>query len=166
MNSRRTLASVLSTLALTGMVGCGDHDHDHDHAHGDGKSGGGGHKHGSRQGGVAVELGEHQYQLDVVLDGTAGALNAWVMDGHMENFVRIPAASIPVTVRAGGATNTVILQAVANASTGETVGDTSQFRGEAPWLKGLTAFQAVVDDLEVRGNRFRGVTFSYPESGH
>ena len=156
MKTTQSIPAFALTLALLSGAGCGDHDHDH------GASAGGGHKHGSKQGGVAVELGEHQFQLDVLHDPAAGVLTAWVMDGHMENFIRIPAPSFAVTVKAGGATNTVSLQAIANAATGETVGNTSQFRGEAAWLKGLTTFQATVDALEIRGSRFQSVSFSYP----
>ena len=85
MNASHPIPAFALTLALLSGAGCGDHDHDH------GSAARGGHKHGSKQGGVAVELGEHQYQLDVLHDPAEGALNAWVMDGHMENFVRIPA---------------------------------------------------------------------------
>ena len=150
--------------ALAGFVGggCGDHDHDH----GATASGSGtGHKHGSQRGGVAVELGEHQFQLDVVHDPAAGVLNAWVMDGHMENFVRIAAPSFAVTIRTSATTNTLALAAVANNATGEKVGDTSQFQGEAAWLKGITTFHGTVDAIEIRGRRFASVAFAYPGAG-
>lgn len=166
----RKLRSVVVAGALVAAGGCGDagpqsgatHDHDHGQEPAHAPAEGNGHKHGSQHGGVAVELGEHQYHLDFLHDPATGTLTAWVMDAHAENFVRIAAGSIPLSVTVGDAKQALVLSAVANPSTGETVGDTSQFRGEAAWLKGVTSFRAVVDDLEIRGTRFQAVPFRYP----
>lgn len=142
------------------VAGCGDHDHDH------GSSAGEGHHHGSAHGGVAVELGEHQFQLDFLLDPAAGTLTAWVMDGHVENFVRIPLRAFDVQVIAADKTNLVTLEAVANVSTGETVGDSSMFRGGADVLKGLAKFSGRVGPLEFRGTRLPAASFEYPSTPH
>ena len=151
------LQSAICAAVLV-LTGCG-HD-DHEMGGGTGTD----HHHASAHGGVAVELGEHQYHLDFLHDATHGVLTAWVMDAHVENFVRVATASFPVRVSAGGQTRTVTLTALAKPSTGETAGDTSQFQGEADWLKGLGAFDAVIEEIDIRGNRFRAVAFSYPAS--
>lgn len=143
--------------AVAVLTGCGEHRHDPVAA-------GGGHHHGSIHGGVAVELGEHQYQLDLVNDPATGRMKGWVMDGHMENFVRLPVKSFEISVVAAGSTQQVTLTAQANAGTGETVGDTSQFQGESAGLRGLTNFTGTLHELEIRGASFRQVRFEYP--GH
>lgn len=144
-------------LSLTlWLTGCGDHDHTHS------SGGSGGHRHDSAHGGVAVELGNHQFHLDFLHDPVNGTLSAWVMDAHAENFVRVPLRSFEIRLATADQTNTLSLSAVAQASTGETVGDTSQFRGEAPWLKGLTSFTAQIDAIEIRGQRFSNLSFRYP----
>ena len=144
---------------VAGLSGCGDHDHGH--AHGGGGEKSGGHHHDSAHGGVAVELGEHLYQLDLLHDAAAGTLTAWVMDGHMEGFVKIAAPEIPVTIATSAATNATSLKAVANAATDEKVGDTSQFLGQSDVLKGAGEFRLSVPLLEVRGARFTNVVVHY-----
>jgi hypothetical protein len=47
----------------------------------------------------------------------------------MENFVRSPAPSIEIAATVGGTERILVLSAVANPMTGETVGDTSLFEG-------------------------------------
>lgn len=156
LNLRTPGLGVLLTVAL--LSGCGEHDHA-----AEGTSGGG-HHHGSAHGGVAVELGEHQYQLDFLADPDAGTLKAWVMDGHVENFVRVPLPSFDVVVLTATGTQTLSLVACANPASGETVGNTSQFEAEAPWLKGLGRFSATVPRVEIRGTTFTDVRFEYPGS--
>lgn len=147
------------------LAGCGEHGHDHSHGKGAGAPGGT-HAHDSAHGGVAVELGEHQFQLDVVADPGAGQLKAWVMDGHMENFVRLSLPAIDLEIAGSGATQALRLAAQANAGSGETVGDTSQFQGEATWLKGFTNFSARIARIEIRGQIFTNINFSYPAAAH
>src|SRR5690349_10658250 len=110
-------------LTLT-LAGCSKHE-----SHG----GGGGHVHRAPHGGTLVELGEHTYNLELVRDADAGKLTAYVLDGHAENFIRIPAASFELVAFAGGERKTLTLRAVANSATGETVGNTSQFEAQADW---------------------------------
>lgn len=151
-------------LALAGaavlFVGCDSHDHTAGQASG---GGGGGHHHESAHGGVAVELGDHQFHLDFLHEPASGTLTAWVMDAHAENFVRVPLPSFDVTVSTGSTNQVVTLAAVANASTGEKVGETSQFRGVSPVLQGITNFTGTVREVEIRGAKFSGVTFQYPK---
>lgn len=158
MSFPRLLAAPLAAATFL-LAGCGQHDHA-GLAHGEG----GGHSHDSLQGGVAVELGDHQFHLDVLAVPEAGQLKVFIMDAHVENFVRVPFASFDLMIEpAGGAARTLTLRAQANAATGETVGDTSAFLGEADWLKGVTNFTALVPQIEIRGQTFRGVAIRYPK---
>lgn len=157
----RTLGSVIALAMM--LAGCGDHNHaDHDHA----SSAKSGHHHDSAHGGVAVELGDHQFHLDFVHDPAAGTLTAWVMDAHVENFVRVSLPEFEVRIVSDSQTNSVALTAVANASTGETLGNTSMFRGSADQLKGLKKFSGQVGPLELRGTRLPAVSFEYPTPSH
>ena len=52
---------------------------------------------------------------------------------------------------------------VANAGTGETVGDTSQFVARADWLVGVEAFDAVLPEVSIHGRVYRSVAFNYPK---
>lgn len=156
MNARLLAAPLAAATALL-LAGCGEHDHA-GHDHGDE-----GHSHDSLQGGLAVELGDHQFQLDLLAVPETGQLKAFIMDAHVENFVRVPLKSFDLMIEpAGGPAKTLTLAAQANAASGETVGDTSAFLGQADWLKGVTNFTAILPQLEIRGQTFRGVAIRYP----
>src|SRR4051812_43392691 len=85
------------------------------------------HEHTAPHGGTPIVLGNELYHLEIVRDAATGTLQAYVLDGEMENFVRVTAPAIEVAVSDGSGPRTLVLKAVANPATGETVGDTSQF---------------------------------------
>lgn len=150
-----------SLAALAGLAVLGSGCERHDHGTAGGKAGGG-HHHDSAHGGVAVELGDHQFHLDFVAEAATGTLKAWVMDAHAENFVRVTNLSWAVRIAAGGEEKELVLQAVANPATGEKEGDTSSFEAKAEWLKGVERFTAVVPWVQLRGQTFTNIGFSYP----
>lgn len=125
---------------------------------------GGGHAHRPLMGGELVEIGEHQFNLELKFDAARGVLQAWVLDGHAENYVRVTMDAFDVQ-EAGGARRTVTLRATANAMTGETAGDTSFFEGEAPWLREFKHFDGVVKAIRVRGVDFRDIEFHLHPTG-
>ena len=157
-------ASCLVALSVI-LAGCGrqdspEHDHagrDHDHGHG--------HEHVAPHGGTVVVLGDEAFHLEFLRDATEGALTAWVLDAHMENFVRIPAREIPLIAVVDGTPHPLSLFAVSNPATGETEGDTSEFVGQAEWLKTAGLFETILPSITVRGVTFNDVRFGFPE-GH
>lgn len=145
-------------LALVGLSACSKKQaatHDADHA---GHDHGSGHAHKALMGGELVELGEHQFNLELKFDAARGVLQVWILDSHAENFVRVGMAAFDVQ-EADGAKRVIVLRPVSNALTGETHGDTSAFEGEAPWLREVQHFDGVVKALRVRGVDFRDVKF-------
>lgn len=127
----------------------------------------GGHEHVAPHGGALVELGEEFAHIELVHDAASGALTAYVLDGEAEQAVRVtlPALELDITP-AGGAATTVSLAAKANALTGESVGDSSQFVATVAALKGVTRFTGVVRQVTVRGQAFSTVAFSVPAEEH
>lgn len=127
----------------------------------------GGHEHAAPHGGALVELGEEFAHIELVHDAASGGLTAYVLDGEAEQAVRVavPALELEITP-AGGAATAASLAAKANALTGESVGDSSQFVGTVPALKGVTRFTGVVRQLTVRGQAFSAVPFSVPAEEH
>jgi hypothetical protein len=113
-------------------------------------------------GGTAIVLGDEAYHIELVLDSTTGTLQAYVLDGEMEDFVRSAMPSIEIAATVGGAPRTIILAAVANPATGETVGDTSLFEARADWLMSAREFDGVLKDITIRGTTFTGVKFNFP----
>ncbi|MCS1408736.1 MAG: hypothetical protein M2R45_01913 [Verrucomicrobia subdivision 3 bacterium] len=147
-------------IVLVGMLlGCGS-EPAHDHAHYGEATHSHGHQHVAPHGGAAVVLGEELYHLEFVLDEAESTLHCYVLDGYMENFVRIDALELILTVDAAEA---VTLRPVASRATGETVGDTAHFSTAVDWAVERKSFAAVLKEITVKGNRFENVTFRYPE---
>ena len=116
-------------------------------------------------GGTLVKLGTVG-QLEFVLDPSSGLLTAYVLDAAGAAVTRIPAKTITIEVTpAGGTATTVTLASTANGLTGDTVGNSSQFGGVSPALKGATAFVATVKNATIGGQTFTDVTFGYPYNG-
>lgn len=139
-------------LLLALLAGCGGDGHDADHG-----------EHHAPPGTTGVAVGEHLAHLAVALDAATGALTIRIYDGHFERPVRLAQPSLVVAVTpAAGAAFDVTCAAVADALSGETVGDTASFRGQADGLKGLAAFDAVVRRLEIRGQIVTNLRFPFP----
>lgn len=146
---------LLAAALFAGAAGCGDAhgpDEDHDHA--------GGHAHRPKYGGKLVELGDHEANLEFVLDPADGKLTAYVLDAHAENFIRLPVDSFVVVAVADGDERSLVFRPVGNAATGEKAGDTSQFEATADWLKSAGTFTATLVELPVKSKTYRDVQFS------
>lgn len=121
------------------------------------------HEHVPPHGGTAIVLGEEAYHLEIVRDDAAGKLSLYVMDGELENFVRITAPSLEIVVTIAGQPTPLVLRPVANSLTGEKPGDTSVFEVAADWLKTTPNFDAVLTRIEVRTTAFTAVAFNFPK---
>ena len=122
------------------------------------------HEHHPPHQGVLIVLGEEFAHLELVLDQITGTLTAYSLDGEAENAIALEQAEIELHITPpGGAELDVSLKAVENPLTGEIVGNTSQFSGQADALKGLTKFSGVVSTVTSRGENFKKVTFGFPE---
>ena len=87
-------------------------------------------------------------------------LTAYVLDGMGMSTQRTTAKTIELQVTPPGGQSTALsLASMANGLTGDTVGNSSQFSGTLPALKGATTFTGVVKSFTAGGrNRVqRGV---------
>ena len=121
------------------------------------------HEHHAPHGGTPVALGNEAYHLELVLNAATGTLQAYVFDGELENFIRLPAKSLEVVAIVDGQPQTLVLHAVPNPATGETVGDTSLFETQAGWLKTTKTFDATLSSITIRGTVFSDVDFNFPQ---
>jgi len=121
------------------------------------------HEHHPPHGGTPVVLGNEEHHLEFVLDNQTGIMDAYVLDGEMENFVRIAAESFEVTAKLPDRQEVLTFKAVASNATGETVGDTSMFEARADWLKRTNSFDGVLKQLTVQGTSYTNVAFNFPE---
>ena len=121
------------------------------------------HHHHAPHGGTPIELGEEEYHVELVLDEPSGNLQAYILDAELENFVRSSAASIEIRATVKGAEQRLVLVAVANPETGETVGDTSLFEAPAGWVRSTGSFDGVLSGVTIRGTNFGDVKFNFPK---
>lgn len=155
MRSVTSLSAPLFIAVALVVVGCG-RSHDHDHAPGAGHSHHG-HVHVAPHGGVLVELGDHQFNLEFVYDPAAGRLAVYVLDAHAENFVRIAQPALQLVAHLPAGPRPFVLNAQADARTGETLGDTSYFAGTVAELQGVPEFDVTVATVSIRGHEFADV---------
>lgn len=121
------------------------------------------HEHKPPHGGTPVVLGDEVYHVELVLDPASGRLQAFVFDGELENFIRSSVPSLEIDASVNGTAQVLVLHAVANPATGETVGDTSLFEGQADWLKRTKEFDATLKSITIRGTTFTDVKFNFPK---
>ena len=178
MNSLTLRASAITTVALTFLllVGCGSQnpappaeteatpisegieaENTSDHSHH-------GHHHSAPHGGALIVLPDDIGHLELVLDATTGTLTMYCLGSHAEEPVRITAESISLSVTTAAAAEVpVVLEAQANALTGETVGDTSVFRGSSPALTGADRFTGEIAALKFKGVDLSGILLEYAQ---
>ena len=106
-------------------------------------------------------LGEETAHLEFVFDDKTGGVTCYVLGPHADSAVRITQSTIVVEVDTGGGTTRLDLAAVEDDLSGETVGDTSVFRGAHDDLKALQRFSGVVRDVTVKGQLYDSVAFTY-----
>jgi hypothetical protein len=121
-----------------------------------------GHEHSAPHGGALVELGEEFAHVEVVLDVATGKLTAYALDGEAEKSVRVKQSEIEIAVKNPAVT--IKLGGVANALTGETADDTSEFSGRSDRLKGAANFDGVIKTISIKGRQFKEVAFDFPKS--
>jgi hypothetical protein len=151
----RTFVAFLLAFAVAGCGAEHDHDHDHETEHA-------GHQHVAPHEGLLVELGNHAANIEFVFDAKKGELIAYLLGPHAEQPVRSDAESLDVTVQVGNKWIAMKLMPVATAVSGEKVGDTSTFRGQAAVLIGAKTFTGRVGPLRLRGVDFETTAFTWP----
>lgn len=152
-----TSAAILAVAALV-ATGCKpSSSSSHDHASHEGHDHG--HAHSAKMGGQLVELGDHAFNVELLSDREKGTLTLWTLDAHAEHYVRLTNDAVTVVFRVGGQDQTLALKAAANPATGERVGATAQFEGQADWLKTTNILEGQLPELVLGGKAFTNVTF-------
>ncbi|MCA8989132.1 MAG: hypothetical protein KDA78_15910 [Planctomycetaceae bacterium] len=140
-----SLASLASFSLCLLLAGCQDQggyrevndtdlepveEHDHDHAH------------AAPHGGILVELGEHQYNAEVVFGDADPKLKVYILGAHAETPVAAQADSIMLVVEGAE------IPLVAKPAEGEAEGTASEFHVEGALPEGLTA-ESIHGDLKI-----------------
>ena len=173
MHSVRIIGTATLLSATLVFFGCSDSaqktsqgDHGHDHASGAAHDhGAGGHTHeksGTPHNGTPVQVGDHGYHLELVNDTVGGKLMAYVLDGHMEKQVAVPATTFELVAKTGGQEHRLTFSPVTNAPNA-TAEKTSVFAAPAEQLKNVTAFEGTIAKITLDGKTFENISFTYPK---
>lgn len=123
------------------------------------------HHHQPPHGGALIELGDHIAHIELLHDPESATLTAYLLDGHAEHPVRVPDDTLAFEIRLDGSGDwvPVKLAATASALTGETKGDTSEFKAEVSLLRGKGKFAVRTPSLTIFGVNMDAVETRYPE---
>lgn len=110
---------------------------------------------------MLAELGEEAYHIEFRHGETPGVVQAFVMDGEAENFIRSDQTSFAAVGRTGEKDIPLTFQAVASSATGEKVGDTSLFEATTG-LPEKPAITITVPVFTLKGQVYRDVTAQLP----
>lgn len=161
----RTVSALsLATCLPLFLLGCGqppESPNDHAHGPGDDHSHDAAGEHAHREsaatphGGTPVQLGGHDFHLELVHDSIDGKMLAYVFDAHMEKPVNVPTTTFEMIAKAGDHEHRLTFSA-----TGES---TSVFAAPASALANLSKFEGVIPKITLGGKTFENVSFSYPK---
>jgi len=152
-----------SLLLALAFVACGhDHEHGDDHSqvsHDD-------HNHAPKYGGRLVELGAHEFQIELLLYPEAGKLEAYLWDGHVE--VPIPCAmeSIRIEGEANSKPFSIALIQAPSPYGKPIEGKSTKFAAQSDALKGVKAFSGKLTEVSLADKTFTAVAFEYTEDAH
>lgn len=145
----------LLLLPLIAFFGCENSSHNHQ------GEGGSKHVHVAPHGGQLVEVGEHGsgFNLELLLNPD-GFLQIYVLDAHAENFVRISAPSIIISVPSENNPTVIACEPVEDQATGETIGNTSLFTSITR-IKEMLPLKGVIQELHILEFTYENVAISF-----
>jgi hypothetical protein len=167
------VAYLCGCLALGLLIGCQPaaetrtfteednqtHADEHDHAHE--------HAHGPHEGHI-VELGGEDYHAELTLDAATRKLTVYLLQADMKTPLPVDAQNVQVRLKAGDATQEIVLAAQPQPNDGE--GKSSQFQqteGELPAaIKDAEGLEGEVV-VTFGGTQYRGaITHDHGHEGH
>lgn len=120
-----------------------------------------GHSHAGEMpdGGTPVQVGPHDYHLELVNDPSEGRMTAFVLDEHSEKPKTVSPTTFELIARMVGAEHRLTFNPLTNAS----ATSISAFSAQADWLKTATNFEGTIPKISLSGESFENITFTYPK---
>jgi hypothetical protein len=151
MSKNFVFTALLGCLALA--TGCRDARQADSH----------GHSHGPPHGGTPVNVAEHKYHLELVRDATNGVIQAYVLDGDLHDFIKVPETNFTLVAKVGGQTEQLEFQRMTNAMSPSPADPSFLFEGRAEWVKSATNFEGLIPAITLKGQTFTNVSFPFPK---
>ena len=156
--SRFTVSSASALASLALLNGCND-----PHPHGDQATGHGHEDHAPPHGGTPVVVAEDKFHLELVLDASAARMQAFVLDGHLENYVALTETNFLLLAKTGGREEQLTFHRAADPASGKVPEKSSVFEANAGWLKGVREFEGSFPSITLNGTTFSNISFSFPK---
>lgn len=161
---KNSLCLLLATSALMLFTGCGNSNHDsHGHSHADGHSHAHAEEHAPPHGGTPVIVAEDKFHLELVLDASAGKMQAYILDGHLEKYVQVPETSFVIAAMIGGKSEQLAFRRVPEPGAASLPEKSSLFEAQADWLKTAKEFQGSIATITLNGVTFTNISFPFPK---
>lgn len=158
----KKLIIAICGLVLCFAVGCRDSSSSHGHSH-EGENAHSHDDHAPPHGGTPVVVADDKFHLELVLDATAGKMQAYVLDGHLERYVQVPETSFAMVAKVGGKDEQLTFQRATESASGKVPEKSSLFEAQAEWLKSTKAFEGSIPTITLNGTTFTNISFSFPK---
>jgi hypothetical protein len=124
-----------------------------------------GHDHfnGPPHGGTPVQVGSHAYHLELVRDASAGKIQAFVLDGHMEHYRKVSEKSFELVAKIGTNQHRIEFQRAPEPGQTKVADASSMFEAKADWIKTASKFDGVIPTITLGGKTFTNIVFSFPK---
>ena len=149
----KVITYLFLTVSLLFFFSCGEEQQEEIHS---------AHNHPAPNGGQLVELGEHGsgFNLELVLH-EQGFLQIYVLDAHVQNFVRISANSIDIEITdQNGTARIITCEPIEDPITGETVGNTSLFTSTER-INEILPLQGVINKIDIMEFSYENVEINF-----
>ncbi|MBT5914792.1 MAG: hypothetical protein HOH60_00440 [Opitutae bacterium] len=149
----KVITYLFLTVSLLFFFSCGEEQQEEIHS---------AHNHPAPHGGQLVELGEHGsgFNLELVLH-EQGFLQIYVLDAHVQNFVRISANSIDIEITdQNGTARIITCEPIEDPITGETVGNTSLFTSTER-INEIIPLQGVINKIDIMEFPYENVEINF-----
>lgn len=162
----KKLIIVLCGVVLSFAVGCRDSSSSHGHSH-EGEnahSHDAGHDdHAPPHGGTPVVIADDKFHLELVHDATAGKMQAYVLDGHLEGYIQVPETSFVLVAKVGEKSEQLNFQRAPTPGSTTVPEKSSLFEAQAEWLKSAKEFEGSIPTITLNGATFTNISFSFPK---
>jgi predicted small lipoprotein YifL len=158
--SRALPASMSALAALALLTGCGDSapsghpSSAHPHSHDD---------HAPPHGGTPVLIADDEYHLELVLDASSAKMQAYVLDGHLEDYVAVTETNFLIRAMIGNREEQLSFRRVADRASGKVADKSSVFEAQADGLKGVREFTGGIPSITLNGRTFTNLSFPFPK---
>ncbi|MEY4201947.1 MAG: hypothetical protein RLZZ265_3687, partial [Verrucomicrobiota bacterium] len=122
--------SIGALAALALLNGCSDSQSPRDQASGHSHD-----DHTPPHGGTPVLVADDQFHLELVLDASAGRMQAFVLDGHLENYVALTETNFLLLAKTSGREERLSFHRAADPASGKVPDKSSLFESQGEWLK-------------------------------